>query len=103
MRKPLGGGTPSRNHDTTKLWNDLPDEARSEILSVAKTRMPGHTDFSDVGNLLNAWRIVWTKARYYYEFYEDCSFEEQEETPETKWVKAGAPIERPPFGTIQMN
>ncbi len=86
----LSGQTPQQHHNYTKLWLALPGYASKEILRVAKDRMPGHTDFSDLKNLLNWYQFIFERARYHYELYEGYTFEEQRELGEF-WEEIGAP------------
>ena len=54
--------------------------------------MPGHTDFSDLSKLFDAYRKVFMQGRYFYEFYEDKTLQEQHEAGE-QWARSGSPLE----------
>lgn len=88
----LAESTPARSHAYKDLWDDLPPDVQEVILSVARERMPGHADLSDLPKLLNSYEHVFKKARYYYEFYENYSLREQKELGEF-WEQLGAPID----------
>ena len=83
---------PKQNHNYKKLWLGLPGHARNEILSVAKARMPGHADLSDIDKLLVWFQFVFERARYHYELYENYSLEEQTELG-CYWEELGAPVD----------
>jgi hypothetical protein len=57
-------------------------------LGVAKVRMPGHTDFSNLTKLLKWYQYIFEKARYSYELYD--TFKEQKELGEL-WEELEAP------------
>lgn len=86
----LSSQTPQQHHNYAKLWLALPGYASKEILGVAKDRMPGHTDFSDLKKLLNWYQYIFERARYHYELYEGYTFKEQKELGE-RWEELGAP------------
>jgi hypothetical protein len=88
----LSGKSPKNNHKYSVQWMTLPEDVRSEILSVAEARMPGHTDFSDLNKLLVAFQFVFEKGRYYYEFFRDYSLEEQFELGQL-WEELGSPLD----------
>jgi hypothetical protein len=88
----LSGQKPSNSHNYVKLWAALPGKAQEEILEVANNRMPGHADLSNLDKLFKWYRVVFENARYFYEFYEDYTLEEQKEIGEF-WVDIGAPNE----------
>lgn len=59
-------GQPPRNvHKYADLWKQLPAQVRAEVLAFAGSRMPGHTDFSDVEKLLKWFQFVFVNARYH--------------------------------------
>lgn len=86
----LSGQAAKSHHNYAKLWSALPGYASKEILRIAKERMPGQTDFSDLAKLLNWYQFIFEKARYHYELYEGYSFEEQKELGKF-WEELGAP------------
>jgi hypothetical protein len=88
----LSGQKPSNSHNYVKLWAALPGKTQKEILEVANDRMPGGADLSDLNKLFKWYRVVFENARYFYEFYEDYTLEEQKEIGEF-WVDIGAPNE----------
>jgi len=51
--------------------------------------MPGDVDLTDLEAILDDLERVFTKARYYYEQYEDYSLEEQHQIGEW-WIGLGA-------------
>jgi hypothetical protein len=64
----LASGTASATgHDYKRLWTTLPEHSQQEILDVARTRMPGHADLSDIDVLLFWFKFVFERARYAYE------------------------------------
>lgn len=86
------GEIPRLAHNYFELWKRLPDEVKNEVLQVALQRMPGHADLSQIEVLLKAYEFVFKKARYYYEFYEDCTSEDVRAIGDA-WLKNGARIE----------
>lgn len=87
------GVPPKGNHKYGELWNDLPFDVRTQLLTHAKQRMAGHTDFSDMENLLNWWQFVFLKARYYYELYDGYTLDEQRAEGD-HWISIGAPADK---------
>jgi hypothetical protein len=81
---------PKAHHNYRKLWLGLPGKARKGILAVAKARMPGHADLSNVEDLLRWYQFIFEKARYHYELYEGYSLKEQAELGDL-WLSLGAP------------
>ncbi len=79
-------------HDYDGLWRLLPDDLQEELIAYSRVRMSGHTVFSDLKMLFRAWKDVFTKARYYYEFYEDRTWDEQRQEGE-QWLARGASID----------
>lgn len=88
----LSGGAPSRSHSYERIWAQLPKADSDEIMEVAKSRMTGHADLSDLPRLLRAYRYVFEQGRYFFELYEGWSLEQQREYGEL-WESIGAPIE----------
>jgi hypothetical protein len=86
------GIKPARKHKYVELWEQIPDSARAKILSLARSRMPGHADLSDINKLLTWYEFVFVKARYHYELYERYSPEEMRELGDL-WMSLGAPTE----------
>jgi hypothetical protein len=86
----LCGKTPKRNHGYAALWQLLLPDAQSEILRIARERMPGHADLSDLDRLLSQYQRNFTKARYFYELYEGYTLEQQHELGQF-WEELGAP------------
>jgi hypothetical protein len=84
------GGTPPRSHNYWNLWQSLPKSVQESVLAVAADRMPGHTDFSSLQLLLINYRFVFERARYFYEFYEGYTLQEQKELGDF-WVSLGSP------------
>jgi hypothetical protein len=85
-------GSRPGSHNYRDLWSKLPSSVCDQIVTVAKVRMPGHTDFSNLEKLLGWYRFVFEKARYQYELYDGMTLEEQRALGEL-WVKRGAPVE----------
>ncbi len=83
-------GQYQRSHRYSALWEALPPTAQASILAVAGQRFPGYADLSDPCSLLKDWEFAFTKGRYYFEFYEKYTQEEQRELGEL-WVSLGAP------------
>ena len=83
------GEIPRDGHNYSRLWERLPAEASNEIMRVALAHMPGHSDLSQMNTLLDAYRYVFEKARYYYELYEGFTKEEVREAGE-RWIANGA-------------
>ncbi len=83
---------PTKTHDYYQLWLKLPPTVQSEIMSSAAGRMPGHADLSNLNQLMCAYRHVFEKARYYYEFYEGKTLQEQHEEG-VNWEALGAPVD----------
>ncbi len=81
---------PKGSHDYSKLWLALSGKVQKEVLESAKNRVAGHADFSDLSQILKSLQIVFEKARYYYEFYEGYTLEEQTELGKF-WLEIGAP------------
>ena len=50
-------------------------------------------DFSNIEELLKNYQFVFEKARYYYEFYEGKTLEEQHEIA-ASWAEKGSPLEK---------
>ncbi|TAM95291.1 MAG: hypothetical protein EPN40_10715 [Rhodanobacteraceae bacterium] len=84
------GGTPQKSHNYLALWQSLPKSAQDAILTVAADRMPGHADLSNLEWLLPNYRFVFERARYFYEFYEGYTLQEQSELGKF-WVDLGSP------------
>jgi hypothetical protein len=83
------GVEPPRTHDYNRIWGELPLSAQDEILMFAQGRMPGHTDFTRLDNILTDYKFVFERARYYYELYENVSLEQQRRVGE-EWEARGA-------------
>lgn len=79
-----------RSHNYSALWAALPPTAQTSVLAVANQRFPGHTGLSDPNALFKDWEFAFTKGRYYFEFYETYTLEEQRELGEL-WLSLGAP------------
>lgn len=79
-------------HDYHGLWRLLPHDLQQELLDYSRVRLAGRTDFSDLKLLFRSWEEVFTKARYYYEFYEDTTWDEQREAGE-RWLSRGGPLD----------
>lgn len=88
----LSGAAPAKSHNYVKLWYDLPESARVEILDVASARMPGVADLSYIDNLLNWYQYIFQKARYPYEMLEGYTASEERELGDL-WESLGAPTE----------
>jgi hypothetical protein len=88
----LSGQKPKNSHKYSDLWKALPGYASKEILAYALRRSPGHTDFSDLDKILNAFTNVFEHARYGYEFNEGIDFEEQAKKGE-EWMRKGFPLD----------
>jgi len=84
------GGTPPKSHNYLALWQSIPRSAQDAILTVAADRMPGHADLSNLEWLLRNYRFVFERARYFYEFYEGYTLQEQSELGQF-WVDLGSP------------
>lgn len=82
----ISGQEPSSTHNYQKLWMALPGYAQKHVLKLAQDRMAGHTDFSDLPKVLGWFQTVYEKGRYFYEFYEGYTIEEQRELGEF-WVE----------------
>jgi hypothetical protein len=52
--------------------------------------MPGQADLSNLEWLLRNYRFVFERARYFYEFYEGYTLQEQHELGDF-WVSLGSP------------
>jgi hypothetical protein len=79
-------------HDYKRLWNLLPSASQYQIMAVARARMPGHADLSEVDKLLYWFQFVFEKARYGYELHDGMTTEEVREKGRL-WEGRGAPIE----------
>lgn len=88
----VSGCKPRRSHKYTELWSQLPSDAKSKIVTAAISRMPGHTDFSNLDRLLYWYQFVFERARYHYELYHNYSLEEQRALGEL-WLALGSPTE----------
>ena len=86
----LTGQEPARHHIYTKLWRALPGSVRNEVLDVASNRMPGHSDLSQLDQLLKWYQFIFKKARYHYELYRNYSAAEYGELGRL-WEELGAP------------
>lgn len=86
----VNGGTPPRSHNYWNLWQSLPKLVQNSVLAVAVDRMPGYADLSNLQWLLGNYRFVFEKARYFYEFYEDYTLQDQSELGNF-WISLGAP------------
>lgn len=84
---PRAGG-----HKYKQLWGKLPPVAQSEIMAVAQTRMPGHSDLSDLDKLLSCYQFIFERARYGYELYDGYTPAEVRQLGEY-WEELGAPVE----------
>ncbi len=87
----FANGQKLKGHIYSDLWLELPNYAQNKIMNDAKDRMAGHVDFSSLDKILNAYQVVFEKARYFYEFYEGYTLEEQHELGKF-WVEIGAPV-----------
>lgn len=81
----------SKGHDYEKLWAEIPEPVQCEILKNARSRMPGHTDLSDIKKLLAAYNNIFLNARYSYEKYESLTRQQMQER-ESDWLNSGAKI-----------
>ena len=86
----VNGGSPPKSHNYWAIWQSLPKPAKDSILAVAEDCMPGHTDFSNLQWLLTNYRFVFERARYFYEFYEGYTLQEQNELGNF-WISLGSP------------
>ena len=86
----LTGQVPARHHTYTKLWRALPSSIQKEIMGVASNRMPGHSDLSQLDELLKWYQFIFERARYHYELYQSYSADEYRELGEL-WEELGAP------------
>ena len=84
------GDSPKKSHDYWALWQSLPKSAQGAILTDAENRMPGHADLSNLEWLLRNYKFVFERARYFYEFYEGYTLQEQSELGQF-WVDIGSP------------
>ena len=83
---------PKKTHNYYELWLYLPCNAQKKIIQSAESRMPDIKNFSNIEDLLNNYQFVFEKARYYYEFYEGKTLEEQHENGKS-WARKGSPLE----------
>ena len=88
----VSGAPRARGHNYDELWGKLPATVQAEIMNVARTRMPGHADFSDLGKLLFWFQFIFERARYGYELYDGYTPEQVRQLGEY-WEELGAPIE----------
>lgn len=88
----VSGQEPKRTHKYADLWNSLPVAVKEDVLAVASENLPDKISFAHLDRVLNSYQFVFEKARYYYEFYEWKSLEEQREEGES-WIAQGAPVE----------
>jgi hypothetical protein len=86
------GAARAGGHKYTELWDKLPATTQDMILAVARTRMPGNADLSDLGRLFFWYQFVFERARYGYELYDGYTPEEVRELGKY-WAELGAPIE----------
>jgi hypothetical protein len=86
----ISGGVSTWSHSYTALWQQLPDVAQREILASARDRMPGHADLTDLDRLFKAYQHIFTRVRYYYEFYEGWTLQQEHEIGRL-WQEIGAP------------
>jgi hypothetical protein len=63
-------------HDYYKGWCQLNEATRASLVDFASVRFAGHSDFSDVEKLMNAWKRTFTAYRYDYEVNETRSIDE---------------------------
>jgi len=93
----LASGTSrAGGHKYAELWGKLPLSAQAEIMDVARDRMPGHSDLSDLGKLLFWYQFIFERARYGYELYDGYTPEEVRQLGEY-WEELGAPVEEAIF------
>ena len=83
---------PKKNHKYYKLWSGLPGNVQSKILQYAKSRMHDINDFSNLEKLLINYQFIFEKVRYFYEFYEGYTLDEQHELGKF-WKDIGAPLD----------
>ena len=89
----LASGAPrAGGHKYTELWGKLPPTAQAEIMAVARERMPGHSDLSNLDKLLGWYQFIFERARYGYELYDGYTPEEVRQLGEY-WEELGAPVE----------
>lgn len=82
---------PIRTHNYVALWyQGLTDQVRDEVLHTAGERMKGRTDFTDMTQLLEGFRFVFEKARYYCERYDGWTLGHEREFGQP-WEDHGAP------------
>jgi hypothetical protein len=72
----LSGTEPKKSHNYLALWNQLPDNVRTQITDIAKRRMPGHADLSNIPKLLTWYRYIFEEVRYPYEAFENYAEDE---------------------------
>lgn len=82
-----------RSHDYVRLWGLLSAPNQEEILNVARCRMPGHADLSELDELLADFKRVFDQARYYYELSEGETPEEHQRKGELWQAQGGRPEE----------
>lgn len=88
----LNNQKPPRNHKYYNLWLGLPVKVRSEILQYANSWMSDINDISNLEELLNNFQFIFEKVRYFYEFYEGYTLDEQHELGQF-WKDIGAPLD----------
>lgn len=89
----LSGIEPKRSHNYAALWNQLPADAHHRVMVVAKRRLPGHAELSNVPKLLVWYRYIFEKVRYPYEQFEDYTEDEIRELSRLWGQDLGAEIE----------
>jgi len=88
----VGNKKPKKTHNYYNLWLALPGNAQSKILQYSKSRMHDINNFSNLEKLLNNYQYIFEKVRYYYEFYEGYTLDEQHELGKF-WKEIGAPLD----------
>jgi HEPN domain-containing protein len=79
-----------RSHDYRSLWGAFDAKSQAAILKEAEALDPGRISADALPALLTNWEFVFRKARYYYEFYENYTLQEQRDLGEL-WIALGAP------------
>ena len=85
----VSGKEPKRTHHYADLWNSLPRAVQDEVLAIASENLTSLSTRAQLDNALTAYQFIFQKARYYYEFYEGMSLEEQREEGDS-WIAGGA-------------
>jgi hypothetical protein len=87
----IHGSAPLKSHSYLQLFKSLPTDVQSRLISLARDRVAGSADYSNLDRLLETFAKNFVDLRYPYEKYEGLS-EETYLARGADWLATGAPL-----------